>query len=130
MTAWRAFERRWRDELCRAAVPAVDGHDLPAWEDLDTERFWREFSELAPARLQRGWRITVWALTIRSRLQRPGRPRLGRRSRAAQDAYLAALVHHRSPAVRQLGSVLCLVACFGYLGDAGLRARIVEEVSP
>jgi hypothetical protein len=127
---WRPFELRWRDELCRAAVPHVDGSDLPSWHDLDAEEVWRRFDEMAPPRLLRGWRLTVWLATLRLRLRlRPPR-HLDGLTAAERDAELASFIDHRSFVIRQLASVLLFVTCFGYLGDADVRSRTTERVSP
>jgi hypothetical protein len=126
---WFGFEQRWRDELCRAAIPETDSSDLPAWSDLDADELWARFAAIAPPALQRSWRVTVWVTTLRP-LLRLGRPhRFGRLSPDEQQARLDAMGEHPSYAMRQLASLLRLVVCVGYLGNEGVRARVTDWAS-
>ncbi len=130
MSGWFGFERRWRDELCRAALPGLDGHGLPAWADLDADEIWSRFDQVAPLALRRAWRATVWLITLRPMVRR-GRPhRFGRLSTAEQATRLVAMSEHQSRSSAQLASLLRLVVCVAYLGDAGVRARVTDWVSP
>jgi hypothetical protein len=130
VSGWFGFERRWRDELSRAALPVADGCGLPAWADVDTEALWRRFDEVAPPAMRRAWRVTVWLTTL-GPLMRLGRPRrFGRLSAAEQDAWLAAMGEHRSRAVAQLASLLRLVVCVTYLGDDAVRSATTDWIVP
>ena len=128
MSGWFRFERRWRDELCRAALPVVEGCDLPAVGRGRRRSGWDRFDRLAPLAMRRAWRLTVWLVTLRP-LVRRGRPhRFGRLSPAEQDARLAAMGEHRSRAVAQLATLLRLVVCVTYLGDEAVRSRTTDWI--
>jgi hypothetical protein len=126
MIAWFGFEKRWRDELCRAALPVVEGRDLPAWTDLDADVTWTRFDRIAPPSMRRAWRVTVWLTTLRP-LVRRGRPRrLGRLSPAEQATRLTTMAAHPSPVVAQLASLLRLVVCVAYLSDETARQAVTS----
>jgi hypothetical protein len=125
MTTWRRFELTWRDELCRAALPTVDGVDLPGWDAGDTEAFWARFEEIAPASLRRGWRLGVWAATLAACVRR-GPRRLRTMTPTERDAFLDDLATHRWHTMRQVASVLRLVVAFGYLTDPAVRGLVCE----
>jgi hypothetical protein len=126
MTAWFGFEQRWRDELCRAALPSVEGRDLPAWTDLDPEVTWSRFDRMAPPALQRAWRVTVWVTTLRP-LVRRGLPRpFGLLSPAEQATRLATMAERPSRVVAPLASLLRLVVCVAYVSDEGTRVDITS----
>jgi hypothetical protein len=126
MTAWFGFEKRWRDELCRAALPAIEGRDLPAWTDLDADVTWSRFDQVAPPAIRRAWRVTVWVITLRPLLRR-GRPRrFGRLSPAEQATRLSAMATRQSRVVAPLASLLRLVICVAYLSDETARHRVTS----
>ncbi|MBT9558127.1 MAG: hypothetical protein IV100_18990 [Myxococcales bacterium] len=61
MIPWTPIERRWRDALLHAIVPA-SGRGLPALADLDLRPFWARFDEVAPPHLQLGLRAAAVVL--------------------------------------------------------------------
>lgn len=124
MTPRFAFERRWRDELCAAVVPSVAGTGLPGWDALQTDASWERFFETAAPTLRRGFRAAVWVLTT-APLVRLRRPRLfGRLPADERDAFLVRMLEHRRYSLRQLASVLRLVACQAYFADPAVRAHV------
>jgi hypothetical protein len=127
VSRWFGFEQRWRDELCRAALPCVDGR---GWAQVDTDAVWRRFDRIAPPAMQRAWRATVWLTTLRPLVRRGWPRRLGRLSQTEQAERLSAMAGHRSYAVAQLGMLLRLVICVAYLSDVDVRARTTDWLSP
>ena len=55
---WTSTERRFRDELLHAILPAP-GRGLPALSALDLSAFWARFDEVAPLHLQLGLRAAA-----------------------------------------------------------------------
>ncbi len=128
MSRWFRFERRWRDELCRAAVPATAG--LPGWDDLDVARVWVHFEQVAPAALQRAWRLSVWAITVGPRRPTGWPGRVGRLRADDQEARLAAWRCRPSRLGRQLDEVVRLVVALAYLDDPAVRERALSWSRP
>jgi hypothetical protein len=58
---WASFERRWRDELCAAMIPA-GGADTPGYATVPTDQFWDRFAATAAPTFQLGLRAAVWVL--------------------------------------------------------------------
>ena len=115
MIPWLGFERRWRDDLCAAA--------LPGYEAVASEQFWRRFHATAAPTFRLGLRASVWALTL-APLLRLRRPRtFGHLPAAERDATLVRSVEHRSRLVRDLAGALRLAVCMAYFADPDVRAR-------
>jgi hypothetical protein len=122
---WFAFERRWREELCAAAIPRVDGSDLPGYDQADTDAFWQRFGRTADPTFQLGLRAAVWVLTL-APLATLGRPRLfGKLPAHVRDARLVDCLEHRARPIRDLAGVLRLAACMAYFDDQAVRTRVL-----
>ena len=126
MNHWFPFERRWRDDLCRAALPSTSDAALPGWDQLDAEALWTRLAEATPAHLQRLWRLTVWMLTLRTLVRRPMPHRFGHLDPSEQDATLSAWCDRPSRVDRPMIALLQLVIGVGYFGDPEARASALE----
>lgn len=127
VTHWMRFERRWRDALLEAIVPA-HGDTVLGLAEVDTANFWPRFQERAPRLLRFGVRASVWLLTFMP-LITIGRFRtFGRLSPADRDRCLAKWNGHRSYLVRQLVTTLKIVACFAYFRAPAVRQRINRQI--
>lgn len=123
---WTALEKRWRDSLCVAMIPGVDGSALPGLDDVDTSEFWAEYERSAPPFLRFGFRASVWALTFAPPALL-GRPRtFDQLSPEDRDRLLDKVAHCRFYLVRQLPLTIKLMACFAYLRDEHVRRRVDE----
>jgi hypothetical protein len=118
---WAPFERRWRDELCAAAIPAAPP-DVLGYAAIDTAAFWDRFAATAAPTFQLGLRAAVWALTA-APLARRRPATFARLQDHEQDALLVAALDHRARLVRDLTGVLRLAACMAYFADPAVRAR-------
>ena len=47
-----AFERRWREALLEAMIPAPPGGTLPPMSAIDRRSFWERFARTAPLALR------------------------------------------------------------------------------
>jgi hypothetical protein len=127
---WLAFELRWREELCRAALPEAEGRDRPAWIDVDADEVWQRFDAVAPRALRHGWRAMVWVVQLRPMVRR-GRPhRFGTLSPAEQALRLSVLNQRESRVGSQLASAFRLVVCIAYLSDGAARTRTTNGSIP
>jgi hypothetical protein len=124
MIPWTRMERRWRDALLGAMIPARGV--LPSAAALELDGFWRLYQETAPPLLRVGLRVAVWTLTLlapfyarRARLF-PGLPPV------EQDRVLQRAAGSSSYLVRQLAMTLKLLACFAYLRDPRVRAAVEQ----
>lgn len=115
MIPWLSFERRWRDELCAAA--------LPGYEASDSEAFWRRFSQTAAPMLRNGFRVAVWLFTLAPPVL-IRRPRtFGHLTAPERDACLVHAAEHRARLVRDLAGTLRLAASMAHFADPAVRAR-------
>ncbi|MBI5494025.1 MAG: hypothetical protein HY904_03300 [Deltaproteobacteria bacterium] len=114
------MERRWRDALFNAALPAGHGH--PGWAGAETDAFWERFATAAPPLLALGLRTTVWLFTWLPLFTdlRPF-PSLATERR---DAWLRAALASDQYLARQMVETLKLVACLGYFGDPAVRRAL------
>ena len=109
-------------------IPHVPDGALPGVGGVDAEGFWAEYERSAPDLLRFGFRASVWAITM-SPLVLIGRPKtFGRLAPQQQDRVLEKVARSRFYLVRQLPLTVKLMACFAYLRDDDVRAR-VEELS-
>ena len=123
---WTALERRWRDALCAAMIPRADGGALPGVDAIDTSAFWDEVDRAAPELLRFGFRASVWALSL-SPLVLIGKPTtFAHLAPADRDRVLGKVAGSRLYLVRQLPLTVKLMACFAYLRDDDVRARVEE----
>ena len=116
---WLPIERRLRDAVLEAMVPAPD-NGLPAMADLDLDAFWARFEETAPLHLQFAMRAA--AVTLGSVLPRVlGHfGALDSLSPTHRDQVLeraAAL-----PLFADLVDIVKIVACLAYFDDGGVQA--------
>ncbi len=117
-----AFERRWQQALFAALIPGVPGGRLPPIRTLDLAAFWTRYEGAAPFMLRIGLRLAVAALTWMP-LCRYGRP-FHRLDADRQDAFLARQNSSRLYIVRQLVTVVKLIACFAYFRDPTIQAAV------
>ncbi len=122
---WTPWERRWRDTLCAAMVPAT-GDDLPGLESVDTGEFWREYERHAPELLRLGFRASVWALSLAPAVVLGKPTTFAGLAREDRDRLLEMVSSSRFYLVRQLPMTVKLLACFAYLRDDDVRTRISE----
>jgi len=119
-----AFERRWRDALLDAMIPALDTgpESLPPLAAIERRAFWPRFEATAPFELRFAWRFATVVLvavapfllgyrTIFTRLDAPARDDVLRRASSL-------------PGGADLLLVVKLLACFAYFDDAGVQTRI------
>jgi len=125
---WTGLERRWRDALCAAMIPRPPGGELPGVGDVDAEAFWAEYEQSAPDLLRLGFRASVWALTLAPPVLLGVPKTFGRLQPGQRDRVLEKVARSRFYLVRQLPLTVKLLACFAYLRDDDVRAR-VEELS-
>ena len=130
MTSWTRTERRWRDALLAAMIPARAGQQLPGLQDLDTGPFWNEVGRTAPPLLRFALRLAVWALTWLPLLVL-GRPRgFGALSRRDQDRMLQRVASSQSYLLRQLVQTLRVMACFAYFKAPEVRSHFTPNDHP
>ncbi len=120
--SWTSFERRWRDALLAAMIPAEGGR--PGISEVEQGAFWELYREAAPPVLRLGLRASVWALTW-SAVPLAGRP-FHRLSPEKKDRFLNRRAASRLYLVRQLVMTLKLVGCFLWLSDDDVRARVMK----
>lgn len=121
-----AFERRWRDALLEAMIPAP-GDGLPALADIDRGRFWPRFEATAPLELQLAVRATAVVLGVLPLGLGYGAVFI-RLDPARRDAVL-----QRASALPGIGAMLevvKVVACFAYFDDPAVQARIRGLTAP
>lgn len=133
MNTWSERERRWRDALLAAMIPAsaLDS-EQPGLEAVDTEPFWNEMERAAPPLLRLGLRFAVWVLTW-APLLLIGRAHSFRRlAGPEQDRVLERAASSRFYLLRQLVMMLKAMACFAYFRVPTARRRFApnDEVQP
>lgn len=133
MNGWSERERRWRDALLTAMIPAsaLDS-DRPGLGEVDTEPFWSDMEQAAPPLLRLGLRFAVWVLTW-APLLLIGRARSFRRlAGPEQDRVLERAASSRFYLLRQLVMMLKAFACFAYFRAPNARRRFApnDEVEP
>jgi hypothetical protein len=123
VTAWTPTERRWRDELLAALVPASP--PLPGLGAVALDDFWPAFDAAAAPLLLLGLRAAVFVLAVLAPLILLGRWRLfSSLAPEERDRLLVRAVESRSYLLRQMVTTLKAVACFAYLRDPRVRAAI------
>ena len=116
-----AFERRWRDDLLDAMLPAP-GAGLPAMSAVDRRSFWPRFERTAPLHLRAGFRVATAVLGgIAPRLL-GHRGTLATLDAPARDDVLRRAA--RTPGLSELVLLAKLVACFAYFDDPGVQATV------
>lgn len=133
MNTWSERERRWRDALLTAVIPASALEpEQPGLAEVDTEPFWSEMERAAPPLLRLGLRVAVWVLTW-APLLLIGRARsFGRLADSEQDRLLEQASSSRWYLLRQLVMTLKAIACFAYFRAPTARRRFApnDEVEP
>jgi hypothetical protein len=122
---WTPWERRWRDVLCAAMVPAASA-DLPGLDSVDTAEFWREYERHAPELLRLGFRASVWALSLAPPLVLGKPTTFAGLASDDRDRLLDEVSSSRFYLVRQLPMTVKLLSCFAYLRDDDVRTRVNE----
>ena len=130
MIPWTPLERRWRDQLLAAMVPAPDNAELPGLDAIDTESFWEEYHRAAPALLRFGFRFSVSALSLLPPLVIARPATFARLGTVDRDRFLSKVSQSRLFFLRQLSLTVKLMACFAYLRDADVRQRVEALDSP
>jgi hypothetical protein len=125
MIPWTRMERRWRDALLGAMIPARGA--LPAASALDLDGFWRLYHETAPPLLRVGLRAAVWALTLLAPFYARWARLFPRLAPVEQDQVLKRAAGSSSYLVRQLAMTIKLLACFAYLRDPRVRAAVEQS---
>lgn len=117
-----SVERRWQVALFAAIIPGAEGGRLPGLNAIALDTFWPRFQQAAPLLVRFGFRFSIIALSLLPLLTH-GRafPRL---NRDQQDAYLHSLITSRWYALRQLVTVVKLIACFAYFNDSEVQATL------
>ncbi len=128
--AWTGMERRWRNALCDAVLPARPSAAIPAFSESDPDAYWGELLDAAPPLMRFGLRASVWALTFAPILLL-GTPALApglsleRRGELLRRAYAS-----RIYPLRMGVEVLKLVTCFWALRQPAVRARLDATAAP
>ena len=122
---WTPWERRWRDALCAAMVPAATS-TLPGLDSVDTAEFWREYERHAPELLRLGFRASVWALSLAPAVVLGKPTTFARLTTEDRDRLLEEVSASRFYLVRQLPMTVKLLSCFAYLRDDDVRARVSQ----
>lgn len=125
---WTRWERRWRDALLEAMVPAEPEAELPGLAEVDRDRFWDEYEAHAPLLLEVGLRAAVWALTAAPAVTIGVARPFHHLTPADRQRVLERVEGARSSLIRQLPFTIKLVACFAHMRDPAVRAR-VEEIA-
>lgn len=118
MTGWTAFERRTRDQIFCALLPARV--DQPGYDPAQVLDFWPQLHRCAPPLLRWGLRAAVWVVWLKA-LSR-GR-RLSTLPAAQRAQLLARLEGSRLYPLRQVALVLKVVLCFAHFQRPDVRAR-------
>lgn len=118
------LERHWRDALLAAMIPPSEAGRLPGLGALDLTPFWLTYREAAPPLLRIGFRLAVLALTWLP-VMLHGRP-FHRLPPDDQDRFLTRMAVSRSYVLRQLVTVVKLIACFAYGFDPAIQRAIRE----
>jgi hypothetical protein len=129
VSRWLAFERRWCRELCGAIVP-ISGNDLRRGS-VDVSHACDRLLDAAPGRFRAATRLAVWVvmwspLVVQHRLRM-----LSALDREGRDAVLHQTLASRHAVLRDLTSVLQLVACIclvGPLDPGSAREPTLEPV--
>jgi len=127
---WTAFERRWRDALLAAVIPAPPDAERPGLGALDLASFWQSFAKAAPPLLGLGLRVAVWVLTL-APLFLLGKLRLfPSLAEPQKDRLLCRALGSRLYLLRQLVVSLKAVASFAYFSDPAVRAALDAAKGP
>ena len=110
-------ERRWRDALLAAMIPATGA--MPTISVLQLDDFWSRFSRLTPLTLRLAFRFAIVVLTF---LPIFGKARtFSRLNTDERDQFLNRVLNSRLFLIRQLVMVVKQVACFAYFQDQLVR---------
>jgi len=122
---WTTTELRWRSTLLGAMIPGEQLAGLPGLAAIEQQPFWALFEQAAPPLVRLGLRAAVWVLTCWAPLLLLGRLRLfGSLAPADADELLLRAARSRSYLLRQLVTLLKVLACFAYFHDPEVRQRV------
>ncbi len=130
LVPWTRRERRWRDALCAAVIPPPADGELPGFSALSTGEFWREVDQVAPPLLRLGLRGAVLGLALCPPVVIGRLTTFDRLTPEEQDRVVTRVGQSRWFLARQLPMTLKLMACFAYLREADVRARIDRQGRP
>jgi hypothetical protein len=121
------IERRWRDALLDALLPAPGG-GLPAMAVVDRRAFWPRFDRTAPLHLRAGFRLATAVLAVLAPRLLGHRGTLAGLDAVARDDVLRRAAH--APVLSELVLVAKLVACFAYFDDPAVQAAARGPQAP
>ncbi len=121
------IERRWRDALLDALLPAP-GSGLPAMAEVDRRAFWPRFDRTAPLHLRAGFRLATAVLAGLAPRLLGHRGTLAGLDAAARDDVVRRAAH--APVLSELVLVAKLVACFAYFDDPAVQAAARGPQAP
>ncbi|MCC6554537.1 MAG: hypothetical protein IT372_16280 [Polyangiaceae bacterium] len=124
MIPWLGFERRWRDAVLAAVIPADGAPGVGALEPAEIEAFWPAFRAHAPPLVRAGLRLAVWAVSLAPPLVVGAGRTFAALGRDDQERVLVAFRSSRVYLVRQLAVALVAVACLAYGTVPRLRAGV------
>ncbi len=110
-------------------IPRHPDGALPGVGDIDVRAFWEEYERSAPELLRFGFRASVWALTLSPLVLIGVAKTFAQLDADQRDRVLHKVAQSRSYLVRQLCLTVKLLACFAYLRDDDIRARVEELAS-
>ncbi|MFM8412494.1 MAG: hypothetical protein ACKOCT_19750 [Alphaproteobacteria bacterium] len=113
-----AFERRWRDDLLDAILPAPGGA-LPAMASVDRRSFWPRFERTAPLHLRAGFRLATAVLGGLAPRMLGHRGTLAGLDAEARDDVGRRAAH--APVLSELVLLAKLVACMAYFDDPAVQ---------
>ena len=117
------WERRCLDAMFAATIPASG--DTPSLGGLDLDGFWERFERAAPFELKLGLRVAVIGLGVGGPLLLLKTPRsFLQLDDASRDRMLSEAIESSNFLVRQLATVLKVVACMAYFDDPTVQARV------
>lgn len=120
-------ERRWRDALLAATLPAPGGA-FPAPEDVDLAAFWARFHDAAPIALQVGLRVSTVVVGAALPCCLGHAATLADLDADAREAVITRA--HRLPGVDRLVDVAKIVAGLAYFSTPEAIAAAKGAVAP
>ncbi len=114
----RGFERRWRDALLDAMIPAP-GDGLPPLASIDRREFWPRFERAAPWAVQTGFRVATGVIVTLAPFLLGYRRTFTKLDAGARDDVLRRTAS--LPGGGELLEVVKIVACFAYFADDGVQ---------
>ncbi len=113
------FEKRWRDAVLSAMLPASDA--VPGYGDVDTTPFWERYPSAAPPLLRLGFRAAIWTFAMWCFARHRAGP--GSVTLAEAGELLADAKSSRFFLIRQLALVVKLIATMALFRDPEARRK-------